>query len=142
MLAGLLLALTSLASTPAIIIAAIALAFTENSTDRRKILFSFAILFLVVYPMKILVGRPRPPNAFINDNLSFPSGHSAFSMLVSLWLWKRWKSKWNWMVFIYPLVIGLTRVLLGVHHISDVIGGFAIAIIVFLAVERWTMDSG
>lgn len=143
MLTELLLAITSLASTPAIIAAALALAFTEkHPLERRKILLSFAILFMVVYPVKILVGRPRPTNAFISDNLSFPSGHSAFSMLVGLWLWKRWKTKKVLLVFIYPLVIGLTRIMLGVHHISDVIGGFAIATIVFLMVGRWTMNSG
>ncbi len=95
--------------------------------------------------MKRLIGRERPcatePHCWSvllpQDRFSFPSGHSitAFAIAVSLGLW-------------YPaLLVGLlfcalsvaaSRVILGLHYLSDVIAGLLIGTLIGLAVFQWT----
>jgi undecaprenyl-diphosphatase len=95
---------------------------------------------LVLDPvLKILVGRLRPvvahPVAHAPGN-SFPSGHSLGStvcygalFLVFLPAVRgRWRTWFAIVTATLVLMIGISRILLGVHYVSDVIGGWAIGI--------------
>ena len=85
---------------------------------------------------KSVVGRERPvfddPIA-IASGKSFPSGHAMLSTIVYgaalVVLWPRLPARWRPVVaaaaVLLVVVIGFTRVALGVHHLSDVLGGFA-----------------
>ncbi|HVF31511.1 MAG TPA: phosphatase PAP2 family protein [Acidimicrobiales bacterium] len=94
---------------------------------------------LVDSAVKILVDRPRPvveeplAHAF---GKSFPSGHAMSStvtygalVLVFLPMIPR---AWRWVVVgltsLLVLAIGASRLLLGVHFVSDVIGGYALGL--------------
>lgn len=101
---------------------------------------------------KAIVQRPRPiENRIISETgYSFPSGHSMVSMafygyLIYL-IYKYIKNKylkWTLIVIfsILILLIGLSRIYLGVHYISDVIGGFVFSIaylIIFISITfKW-----
>ncbi len=88
--------------------------------------------------MKLLVHRPRPYWAapLANEStFSFPSGHSlgavvGYGMLVyGIFLLNRRRSIWMTAAIgglIIVLAIGYSRMYLGVHFFSDVIGGFAL----------------
>jgi undecaprenyl-diphosphatase len=95
---------------------------------------------LVLDPvLKSLVGRLRPvvahPIAHGTGN-SFPSGHSLGSIvcygavfLVFLPAARgRWRTAFTTVIVALIALIGISRILLGVHYVSDVIGGWAIGI--------------
>ena len=95
---------------------------------------------LVLDPvLKSLVGRLRPlvahPVAHGNGN-SFPSGHSLGSIVcygaILLVFLPAARGRWRraFIVGIVALValIGISRILLGVHYVSDVLGGWALGI--------------
>jgi undecaprenyl-diphosphatase len=95
---------------------------------------------LVMDPiLKSLVGRLRPvvahPIAHGGGN-SFPSGHSLGSivcygavLLVFLPAARgRWRTAFTAVIVTLVALIGISRVLLGVHYLSDVLGGWALGI--------------
>jgi undecaprenyl-diphosphatase len=86
--------------------------------------------------LKNLVARPRPsvvPHLTWVLSESFPSGHAMLSAIVYLTLGallaelveKRWLKVYLLTVALgLTLIIGLTRVYLGVHYPTDVVGGW------------------
>ena len=93
--------------------------------------------------VKPLIHRPRPCQALLDVRSpdgcgpasSFPSSHAANSggamTLVSLAY-----PAWTPVAVAFALVVGLSRVYLGVHYPSDVLGGFLLGILCALAVWR------
>jgi len=110
--------------------------------------------------LKDVVGRERPvwdePIA-IASGRSFPSGHAMLSTvvygLVLALVWSRLPPRARPFaaasVIALVVLIGFTRVALGVHHLSDVLAGFAmgaawLALCTWLrqrAEERWPVGS-
>jgi undecaprenyl-diphosphatase len=90
--------------------------------------------------LKSLVGRLRPvvahPIAFGNGD-SFPSGHSLGSivcygavLLAFLPVARgRWRRMFIAVIVALVVLIGVSRTLLGVHYLSDVLGAWAIGIV-------------
>lgn len=91
--------------------------------------------------LKITIRRPRPPYAasFLHRfSFSFPSGHSigallAYGMLAYL-LMLRLRHRGARVAVIFGtatliLVIGFSRIYLGVHYFSDVVAGYAAGVV-------------
>ncbi len=90
------------------------------------------------FTLKNIIQRPRPIEyRIINANgYSFPSGHSMVSMafygfLIYL-IYRNVKNKYIKVISILILstlilLIGVSRIYLGVHYTSDVIGGFLLS---------------
>ena len=86
--------------------------------------------------LKNIFLRPRPDfvNAFYHEiGYSFPSGHSMMSVLfygMTAYLLTQELKSWKWQVwlgtgaFTLALLIGLSRLALGVHFLTDVLGGW------------------
>ena len=83
-------------------------------------------------------GRPIDINLIEEKGYSFPSGHSLTSMafygfiiyLISKSdLSKKIKILFITVLSIIILLVGLTRIYLGVHYATDVIGGFTFSLI-------------
>ena len=93
---------------------------------------------LLVEVQKYQLGRLRPdenPHLVNVYSLSFPSGHSANAMMLyvtlALTLPEDGRGKHSWLIaaLFLALLIGLSRVLLGVHWPSDVVGGWSFGLL-------------
>lgn len=89
--------------------------------------------------LKSILQRPRPTEFRIIDETgySFPSGHSMISMaFCGLFIYLIYKNvknkylKWTSIVLLSILImlIGFSRIYLGVHYVSDVLAGFLFSV--------------
>lgn len=110
----------------------VACAWLVRSRRTSRALWLFATVAsgrILVELAKGLIARPRPPVAErLADvtSLSFPSSHSAGSMLTVVALCFALEARTRgWVLAIgFSLAIGATRVALGVHWASDVLAGW------------------
>ena len=102
-------------------------------------LTNLVVITILNQMLKIILKRPRPTEFIIinEKGYSFPSGHSMISMafygLLIYLIYKKIKNKYLKATLIIILLllilaIGISRIYLGVHYVSDVIGGFLISI--------------
>ena len=93
--------------------------------------------------MKLFFHRARPELAWADvlPDFSFPSGHTmnstVFYLALALVVWRlrgaRWGSAATILAVALAVVIGLSRIYLGYHYLTDVVGGLT-AGIVWLAI--------
>jgi len=89
------------------------------------------VSFAVVRVLKIVIGRGRPPNGdeFHFFSLrgrynSFPSGHAADAMVSGVFLFYLLKdSVYRFVPLLYALLVAGSRVVIGVHYVTDVVFG-------------------
>ena len=82
--------------------------------------------------------RPTPVTGFIDaQQFSFPSGHAmvaaAFYLYVAYLTWRLVRGRWRGVLvaslILLVLLIGLSRLYLQVHYLSDVIAGFVAGVL-------------
>ncbi|WP_237721536.1 phosphatase PAP2 family protein [Paenisporosarcina sp. TG20] len=133
---------TSLGSIPSILSLSviILLIFYIVFKIRSELLLFLGVIAganLLFYTLKQMFARARPDlNQLIEvGGYSFPSGHStnavAFYGILSFILWRHVRTKSGRTIVVISsistiLMIGLSRIYLGVHYPSDVIGGFLV----------------
>ena len=125
-----------------------------NKNHKKYILINLASILLLNQGLKFIFSRERPDiNRLIEvSNYSFPSGHAmintAFYGFLIYLMYKYVedrKTKYILIALISLLVIaiGLSRIYLGVHYASDVVGGAMISIaylMVFTILVRQKLD--
>lgn len=132
--------ITQLGGAIFLIVLAIILSITiKNKKTGILIWANLVISTLLNQILKYIVQRPRPTEFRIIDEsgYSFPSGHSmvsaAFYGFLIYLIYKNVKNKyWKWglitVLSLLIILIGTSRIYLGVHYTSDVLAGFLISI--------------
>jgi membrane-associated phospholipid phosphatase len=72
-----------------------------------------------------------------NPIAAMPSLHMAFAALVALMIARRMRSRWRYLLVLYPAAMGFTLVYCGEHYVLDLVAGVAYAWAVHVAVNRW-----
>lgn len=131
--------ITQFGGVAAIIIGAAALIIYLLYIGYRRmatiVLFGVGGATLLNTILKLIFERTRPDlweHLVAEHTYSFPSGHAmassaiAFSVMAILWT-----TKWRWYAVgfgaLYILLIGFSRIYLGVHYPSDVLAGWCIS---------------
>lgn len=136
---------TVLGTTPAVMLATLVAAVWLGSRRywlELVVLVLGTILILIGTPIaKEVVDRPRPDGALIDaGGSSYPSGHASHSIIyvwIALMISVRAKAgltRGTAIVvagIVLAAAIGLSRVYLRVHYLSDVTGGWAFGVTVF-----------
>lgn len=148
--------ITALGSAPTLVIAVLAVVgFLMLSKAWRPAIFTLVASgggLIVSSLLKYTVDRPRPdlvPHGNLIYTTSFPSGHSMMSAVVYLTLAalvarlierRRLKGYALGVAMILTLLIGVSRIYLGVHWPSDVMAGWAAGAVWALGcwlIARW-----
>ncbi len=104
---------------------------------------------LVIF-LKIVVAEPRPFLALSNVDLltpesgsSFPSGHTASSFtaatIIGLKYHNKTKGKKRWLIYpllLFAIVVGFSRIYVGVHYPYDVIFGSLLGVMCALIILK------
>ncbi len=108
----------------------------------KQVGFSTLMILLAsaiyMYLTKGIFSEPRPiEGQELYDDFSFPSGHTLTTFAVWGYLAMRFRQKTLWIVAsVIVFLVGISRIIIGVHFPGDIIGGF-IAGVIFLAAVFW-----
>jgi len=120
--------------------------FTVPKQGRKHISwFIFLVLpaviigYMISYGLKVLFKVPRPCAGlpFCPTTYSFPSGHATVIFAAMTVLAFHYKNKSLGMfLFIFGVLVVLSRLMMGVHNIEDVFVGSLIGIIIGVLVQK------
>lgn len=154
------IAVTSLGDVVTLVIISIVLSIIRR-TRRQGLILLITILLTVILLtyIKPIVARDNPdyPSPFVLSNTSrgfviegdtlsplsrdysYPSNHvaisTAFAFIVGYALNKKSRIS-GWLIWSFPFIVALTRILLIQHYVTDAIGGFLFGLIVSIIMSN------
>jgi membrane-associated phospholipid phosphatase len=66
-----------------------------------------------------------------------PSLHTAFATLIALFIGGRLRTRWRYLLALYPILMGLSLVYLGEHYVVDVVAGIVYALVIEVVIRHW-----
>ena len=129
-----------------ILLSLILLFFRPTRKAGAAALLSVALCFVCSnLILKHLVARARPYELFtalrplipLPTDSSFPSGHTTASFAAALSYLRMKPGMWTALAVLLAALIALSRLYVGVHYPTDVVGGFLVAFIGSWLVCRW-----
>lgn len=121
-------------------------ALFPNTVKMQLIVVKSTVLAaILVAIIKGIFKIPRPANMLIMETgYAFPSGHAtlafAFFTAVAYCLYSYKKIKTGWLLLIFAILVSISRVVLHVHSVRDVIAGGVLGIlctVVVIQVFAW-----
>lgn len=126
---------------PLVAITTVVLAVRRRWTEATVLVLSWIAIGFGIDWIKDWVARPRPPDGLVEvKGLSYPSGHAAHSVFyvwLSVTIAVRLRPDMARKAalvtggLVLAALIGLSRVYLNVHYLSDVFGGWALGALCF-----------
>jgi membrane protein DedA with SNARE-associated domain/membrane-associated phospholipid phosphatase len=126
---------------PLALICSVLLGVRNRWAEVGVLLAGMAIVIVGVHELKVAVDRPRPGGGLVEtEGSSFPSAHAAYSTFY-VWLavtvvmrLRPGMARGTLVVaagIVLAALIGLSRVYLSVHYLSDVSAGWALGVVAF-----------
>jgi undecaprenyl-diphosphatase len=110
--------------------------FLQKKREILLVFFTAIIAYLSASILKIFIHVPRPYDAFpqvhslfSESGYSFPSGHATLFMALAVSIFITHK-KAGYVFMLFALIIGIARVIGGVHFPIDILGGFVLGALV------------
>ena len=136
------------------LVAAVVLAVRRRWWELAVLAIAVGLTQLAVSELKVAVDRPRPADPLVETvHAAFPSGHSAqaviylwLALLVALRARAGVAAALAGLAVLVVLAVGLTRIYLRAHFLTDVLGGWALGlaafaiptgVAIFLAIARF-----
>lgn len=127
------------------VVVLLGLAFFALAPEKRRLAVFAALSLALAYGVGKLAGLlwydPRP---FVSDGIApliahaadngFPSDHMLLGATIASIVYARSRA-WGLALWALALMVGIARVLSGIHRLVDLAGSIAIAIIVVVAVD-------
>lgn len=121
------------------LLTAIIMIFDKNKKRAFYIALNVVLCFLLNQVFKFIFTRERPVgiNIITENGYSFPSGHSMvgvafYGFLAYMFLHSHKSRKKRLLIIcsfiVLAILIGISRIYLGVHYASDVLAGFALSL--------------
>lgn len=160
LISKLIIAVTSLGDVVTLVVISVVLSIIRR-TRRQGLILLITILLTVILLtyIKPVVARDNPdyPSPFILSNnskgfviegdtlsplsrdYSYPSNHvaisTAFAFIVGYSLDKKSRIA-GWLIWGFPLIVALTRILLIQHYVTDAIGGFLFGLVISIIMSN------
>lgn len=103
-----------------------------------RVFSACGVVFVLTQAIKYMVERPRPAfilsDAMVREKLvagyGYPSTHTAIATVMALILAVFLPQKWKWLAILWIVLVGISRIYLGVHAPLDIVGGAAVGVMV------------
>ncbi len=135
---------TQLGSLPVaialVVVGGATLAWRHALRDALALAAGLALTYAAVHITKEALDRPRPARPLVDaDGAAYPSGHAAYAVTwiaVAVALSRALPSVASRFAFVtvaivIAVVVGLTRIYLRAHYLSDVVGGWGLGAAIF-----------
>jgi undecaprenyl-diphosphatase len=109
------------------------------------------LVFAAVHVTKSAYDRDRPPGGLVDTfNQSFPSGHAAYAVTLIACATVLVRAGVGWaarvaavtLAVILVVIVGVTRVYLRAHYLTDVLGGIALAMAIWSLIGVLALFAG
>ena len=126
-------------------------ALRRRPIDAISLVAGWLLVFGAVHLAKLLYDRERPPSGLVETfNAAYPSGHTAYAVGLIALATVLVRAGVNWAVriaavtvaVILAVAVGLTRVYLRAHFLTDVLGGAGLSLAIWSLVGSLALVAG